>query len=74
MLINCPECHKKISSFAEYCVNCGIPRKNIAITTEMTNCDCNNGKIRVMGYEANCPKCKGSLHYEKTTVSIKGGN
>ena len=26
-LIDCPECRKKISNKAEYCPNCGLPKK-----------------------------------------------
>lgn len=32
MLINCPECAKKISSFSEKCLGCGLPSKYIKIT------------------------------------------
>jgi hypothetical protein len=38
MLINCPECGKKISSYAEKCLGCGLPSKYIEVKKVEFNC------------------------------------
>ncbi|MEN8907872.1 MAG: hypothetical protein ABF289_18125 [Clostridiales bacterium] len=59
MIIRCPECSNKVSSFAGNCMQCGMPVNKIKIEKKIENCykckgigesqygkcDCKNGKI-----------------------------
>lgn len=59
MLVDCPECHKKISSDAKFCPNCGLPNagnKSRQIAEKIAS---DRMRYEKAGY-SNCPKCNNS--------------
>ncbi len=73
MLINCPECEKKISNYADTCPDCGFPTKVHKALLECPKCGekersafivKDTSQNRSPNFVYRCAKCGALLNYK----------
>lgn len=69
MLINCPECEKKISSYVNACPHCGFPAEKHKIFLDCPKCGDKERSANIIEHKSfpnfsyHCARCGTLLHY-----------